>query len=60
MRDFQPVECPACGHERLRRHPRRLGASSRSQRPEEQWSCSLCAYTWTLPSPPVLKLPDPS
>jgi transposase-like protein len=57
----RPVECPECGHERLR--PR--GSASRSLaatelRPPEHWVCGLCQYEWSISTDRFPFPPSPS
>jgi transposase-like protein len=49
----RPLECPACGHERIARRgaPGRMATGS-LRIETTQWSCQLCAYSWTHPLAP--------
>lgn len=49
MPSSRPTECPACGHERLRRRGREESLFSTSDS-REQWVCGLCNYAWTPPA----------
>lgn len=55
MPPARPLECPACGHERIARRPQRLQSETRALRVEiTEWICQLCDYTWSLPRAPRL------
>lgn len=45
----RPVECPACGHEHLRRRSQVEPATESfwSKRADE-WICGLCRYEWEV------------
>jgi hypothetical protein len=47
-----PSECPACGHAGINRTSAQLDARFGQERRPEEWSCRLCAYTWSSPKPP--------
>jgi transposase-like protein len=50
MLQSRPLECPACGHERIARRPmrRRTETVSRSTGVVD-WNCQLCGYWWSYP-----------
>ena len=50
MTNTRPAECPACGHDRLRRRPIEESVFVASgSRPVEEWVCGLCRYEWSTP-----------
>jgi RNase P subunit RPR2 len=50
MATSRPLECPACGHERITRRPIRRRVESVGMRADyTDWSCELCAYAWKFP-----------
>lgn len=51
MRPTRPSECPACGHDGIRRSPPPLQGRRARAEHEETWVCRLCAYTWTRVAP---------
>lgn len=53
MPPTRPSECPACGHEGIRRAAPPSQARVDRDTREESWTCRLCAYIWTRPAPPV-------
>lgn len=53
MPPTRPSECPACGHEGIRRSPPPLRDRHAGAVREETWVCRLCAYAWTRPAPPA-------
>lgn len=53
MPPARPLECPACGHERIARRPPRLQSEVRPPRTGiTEWICQLCSYTWSRPGVP--------
>ena len=49
----RPLECPACGHERIIRRPgRKVNHPSAARSGGSEWSCQLCAYEWSHPIAP--------
>lgn len=58
MRVTRPRECPACGHERVQRRSQQLHTRSHLLRVTlDEWTCQLCAFTWTQPTAPK-SMPD--
>lgn len=53
MASHRPLECPACGHERITRRnaPGRL-VTGTLRMEISHWSCQLCAYSWSHPLTP--------
>lgn len=50
MPQARPVECPACGHERVARLPPQVqSAAGRLRIGITEWMCQLCSYTWRRP-----------
>ena len=52
MAPTRPSECPACGHEGIRRAGPALERISGGGVHTEAWNCRLCDYRWTRPLPP--------
>jgi len=53
MATLRPLECPACGHERITRRPlRRRVEPVRLRTDHSDWCCELCAYAWKFPMVP--------
>ena len=51
MPHARPMECPACGHERIARRRQRLQADPLTLRVgTTEWACQLCDYTWSRPA----------
>jgi DNA-directed RNA polymerase subunit RPC12/RpoP len=45
----RPIECPECGHERLRSQRTPPGVrEAREPRVKERWMCGLCSYEWLV------------
>lgn len=48
MKLHRPLECPACGHERIVRRSEELRAESGQIRVRVPvWECGLCDYRWS-------------
>lgn len=47
MPNPRPLECPACGHDRVQAAP--PTAASRPRAPGGRWVCGLCRYQWVVP-----------
>lgn len=49
----RPLECPACGHERIARRPVTRRTETHVLRVKaSEWWCQLCAYSWSYPISP--------
>lgn len=52
MPPARPMECPACGHERVaRRNPPHQAWTGRPRVSPAEWICQLCSYAWHYPRP---------
>lgn len=50
----QPLECPACGHDRILQRPRELFTATRRIRVQAaNFCCGLCRYQWSVPARPT-------
>jgi transposase-like protein len=55
MPQTRPIECPACGYERIQRSTSSPPSSEKPSERGERWACRLCAYEWSVRSRAVVK-----
>lgn len=47
----RPLECPACGHDRIVQRPHELYTETGQMRVRvTKWLCGLCSYQWNSPA----------
>lgn len=53
MRYKRPLECPACGYERIANVKEEIRTETGTLRVRSnRWACRLCRYTWHTAAPP--------
>lgn len=51
MRNRRPLECPACGHDRIVERRQELHTETGQLRVRlPRWVCGLCRYQWSMPT----------
>lgn len=51
MAQTRPLECPACGYERIQRLPEPGRSLEERRSGAARWTCRLCAYEWLVAAP---------
>jgi rubredoxin len=48
MPQTRPIECPACGYERIQRTHFRTTSDHGREPTADLWKCRLCDYEWKI------------